>query len=317
MIAPPVEVDVSRRSRATMALSVSTPSPARPKPRKTTITGAPPRRKSCARSDRTAYVQAPSGTHRTADRVRPGAQRHAQDGGHDERVPQRDDGLPHAVRHALGEGRQRDRPRPGEPHHDEKPPQRRGQIARVQQGLVAEYAGRERLPRSGREHEAQDAVDHHQRQDRGDREDPGDAVVGLRADCAPRVEVQEDGHDLDEEQDPLDRPVEDELVDEHRHRPRADQGDSEPDAHARDRAQHIGHEQDQQRVLLEKGQRVGIAVAIGAAFGDGDPQPRPHGEVRDEHVHDRDDGDQHAPAQHGHVQNRVFHSRVSSDRQNG
>ena len=164
-------------------------------------------------------------------------------------------------------------------------------------------------PRSGdgepgvarREHEGENAVDDDQREGRGHGINPADRQVQLLVDLAPGVVVDRDGGQLDDEEDPLHGPAEDEVMNQRAGGLRVRQADGEPDAHAADRAEDAGEDQEELGVagqLLEpRGAQLALRHAQGLALGHGQIESAAHGKLRDHDVEDGDDADHPARAE--------------------
>ena len=81
--------------------------------------------------------------------------------------------------------------------------------------------------------------------DRGTGVDPADLEVELWIDAVPGVVVDGDGGELDHEEDPLDGPAEDEVMDQRAGGFRVGEADGEPDADAGDGAEDAGEDKEE------------------------------------------------------------------------
>ena len=166
---------------------------------------------------------------------------------------------------------------------------------------------------SGGEHEGEDAVDDDQRADGGDGVDPADGEVELLGDAVPGVVVDGDAGELDQEEDPLDGPAEDEVVDEGAGGFGLGEADGEPDADAADGAEDSGDEEEEAGVVLQLREPVGAAFAEGFALGHGEEEASANGELGDHDVEDRDDGDDRTAAEPGYFPEWIVHARSPED----
>ena len=125
--------------------------------------------------------------------------------------------------------------------------------------------------------------------------DPAHSEVQLGIDAVPCVVVDGDGGELDEEEDPLDGPAKDEVVNEGAGGFGMCEADGEPDAHAGDGAEDSGEDEEEFGVagkLLEPGiARSFVGHAHRFAFGHREIEAAANGELRDHDVEDGDDAD--------------------------
>ena len=112
-----------------------------------------------------------------------------------------------------------------------------------------------------------------------------------------------------DEEHPLGGPAEDERADEHFRGQRRGQPDGPPDAHAGDRAEHDGQQDEEPGVAAQVAQVFAVARAVGVSDLDGQEQPAADGVMRHENVHDRNDGDQHRRRQIRDVPPGIVHGR--------
>ena len=101
----------------------------------------------------------------------------------------------------------------------------------------------------------------------------------LGVDAVPGVVVDRDRGELDQEEDPLHGPAEDEVMNERAGGLGMREADGKPDAHAGDGAEDAGEDEEEFRVadqLLEpSGAEYGIGHAHGLALGHGQIEPPP------------------------------------------
>src|SRR5271157_701124 len=142
--------------------------------------------------------------------------------------------------------------------------EQRGPVRRVDEA-VPEVPGFE--PASGREHAGDNAVDHHQARPRCDEVDPANDEMSPAVERVPVVSVDKGGGDLDEEEDPFDRPSPNESVNEGRRRLRADQSNREPDAHAGDRPEDYCQQRKEFGMQPYVSQQLCIVTGISTALG--------------------------------------------------
>ncbi len=158
-----------------------------------------------------------------------------------------------------------------------------------------------------REHEGENAVDDDERADRRGGIDPAHGQVQLGVDAVPRVVVDDGGRELDQEEDPLDGPAEDEVVNQRAGGLRVGESDGEPDAHAGDCAEDAGEDEEELRVADKFLEPVGAAFAQGLALGQRQIKPAAHRELRDHDVEDGDDADHPARAEIRNVPEWIVH----------
>ena len=162
-----------------------------------------------------------------------------------------------------------------------------------------------------REHEGEDAVDDDERRSRGAGIDPAHREVQLFVDAVPGVVVNRHRGELDQEEDPLHGPAEDEVVNQRAGGFRMREADGEPDADAGDGAEDAGENEEELRVadqlLQPGGAQCGIGHAHRLALGHGQIEAATHGELRDHDVIDGDDADDPAGAEMRNVPEGIVH----------
>ena len=158
-----------------------------------------------------------------------------------------------------------------------------------------------------RQHEGENAVDDDQRADRRAGVDPAHRQVQLGVDLVPGVVVDGGRGQLDHEEDPLDGPAEDEVVNQRAGGLRVREADGKPDAHAGDGAEDAGKDEEELRVADQLFQPVGAALAQSLAFGQRQVEAAAHGELRNHDVEDGDDADHPARAEIWNVPKRIVH----------
>ncbi len=97
--------------------------------------------------------------------------------------------------------------------------QQAGPVGGIEEGLpefagFATGSGNGKPGIAGCEHEGENAIDDDEREHRGDGVDPANFEMELGVDAVPGGVVDGDGGELDEEEDPLHGPAEDEVVNE-------------------------------------------------------------------------------------------------------
>jgi len=112
--------------------------------------------------------------------------------------------------------------------------------------------------------------------------------VKLLGDAVPGVVIDRDGGEFDEEEDPLERPAKDKVVDERAGGLGLSKADSEPDANAADGAEDSSDDEKEARVALKLLHPVLAALAQRFALGHEEPEAPADGELGN---HDMEDGD--------------------------
>ena len=144
-------------------------------------------------------------------------------------------------------------------------------------------------PLSGSQHERDDAVDQHERQEARAGIDNAYAHVGFRAHpaaAAPRIGIVigQQGNHFQQEKPPLRGPEKDEIMDQHGRGPRVHHAHGEPDAYAAEPAENHGQEQEKMRMVLQPLQDLRCAVPVGSPLHPYQIDPPAHGELGHEDV---------------------------------
>ena len=144
-------------------------------------------------------------------------------------------------------------------------------------------------PLSGSQHERDDAVDQHERQEARAGIDNAYAHVGFRAHpaaAAPRIGIVigQQGNHFQQEKPPLRGPEKDEIMDQHGRGPRVYHAHGEPDAYAAEPAENHGQEQEKVRMALQPLQDLRCAVPVGSPLHPYQIDPPAHGELGHEDV---------------------------------
>jgi hypothetical protein len=130
-------------------------------------------------------------------------------------------------------------------------------------------------------------------------------------DAVPGVVVDRGGGELDDEEDPLDSPAEDKVVDERAGGFRMGEADGEPDAYAGDGAEDAGEDEEELGVTDQLIEPLIAELALGhlhcLALGHGQIEATANGELRNHDVEDGDDADHPARAEIRNVPEWIVH----------
>ena len=169
--------------------------------------------------------------------------------------------------------------------------------------------GKPRIAR--REHEGENAVDDGQGEERGPGIDPAHGQVELGINAVPSVVVDRGGAQLDDEEDPLDGPAEDEVVNQRAGGLGMGKADGEPDADAGDGTEDSGEDEEKLRVADQLREPCGAGFGVGhahcLALGQRQIESAADGEERNHHMEDGDDADHPARAEIGNVPEWIVH----------
>ena len=162
-------------------------------------------------------------------------------------------------------------------------------------------------PASGGQHEGDDAVDDYQAEVGGNEVDPAVPQVQARFQLVPTVQIEECSGDLNEKENPFNRPAPNVGMDQVARSRGADQADGEPDAYPADGAEDHGNQHKEFGVLFKPAEEGCVVFAPGPVLGDHQKEPASDGEMRDKYVKDGDDGDEQTGAK-CHIPNRIVHA---------
>ena len=163
------------------------------------------------------------------------------------------------------------------------------------------------------EHKRGDSGDQNQRDPGGGGVDPPHRGVGRFRKPVPEVVETERCHQFQNEEDPFNRPSEDEDADKLFGRQGGSQADRPPDPHAGDRAEDDGQKDNELGVRLPVFPVFRITRFERESVLPRQQKPAADRVLGNQYVHDRDDGDNHRRSQRRDVPPRIGHCSNSSN----
>ncbi|OPZ76965.1 MAG: hypothetical protein BWY77_01784 [bacterium ADurb.Bin431] len=179
-----------------------------------------------------------------------------------------------------------------------------GEVGGIEEAMP-EAAGLQPFARG--EHKGKDAVDDDQAEPGEKGIEKGNIEARPLVQFAEIVMIDEQGGDLAEEENPLDRPAEDEGMDQGGGGRRLDQGDDEPDAHAGNAAEDHGQKQEKPGVPAHIDVDLGIVLAESLPVHQPDEDAAADGEMGNIGMQHGDEGDHRTPAEPGQLPDWIVH----------